>query len=334
MKLFGKQMKIRHYMTGVAILIGIMILLYIYNNRHEYLELFSNTIPILSSYECMASNKRIIKFIKDMNSIFDKYKIEFGEIEASVKFSENDINVGRIVAFIPKIYLDQSPDIQKECYKVARIPEEVQVNLDSQISNGQYQKAQLLLGIDEGEKSVRAYLNTFKDNKTELIGYNIDDKRIAKKTYNQLKFMDFKEKCEVFIGHDLYIKLLDVFPVQTWKMVGCKNDSRIPGNKYSTFYINLNFEYKLSQFDEKLFILLGAMYKGRRKELDKFYNCYKDNNVTWVAIGKNEQGNYIFTMYFVYNRFIRKTVNFNKVAKLRSYLSQMKKEFEKKKIKY
>ena len=118
----------------------------------------------------MASNKRIIKFIKDMNTIFDKYKIEFGEIEASVKFSENDINVGRIVAFIPKIYLDQSPDIQKECYKLARIPEEVQVNLDSQIKDGQYQKAQLLLGIDEGEKSVRAYLNTFKDNKTELIG--------------------------------------------------------------------------------------------------------------------------------------------------------------------
>lgn len=334
MKLFGKQMKSRHYMIGVAILIAIMIFLYVYNNRYEYLELFSNTIPILSSYECIASNKRIIKFIKDMNAIFDKYKIEFGEIEASVKFSENNINVGRIVAFIPKIYLDQSPDIQKECYKVARIPEEVQINLNSQIKDGQYQKAQLLLGIDEGEKSVRAYLNTFKDNKTELIGYNIDNKRIAKKTYNQLKFMDFKEKCEVFIGHDLYIKLLDVFPVQTWKMVGCKNDSRIPGHEYSTFYINLNFEYKLSQFDEKLFILLGSIYKGRRKELDKFYNCYKNNNITWVAIGKNEQGNYIFTMYFVYNRFIRKNVDFNKVAKLRSYLAQVKKEFMKKAIKY
>ena len=60
MKLFGKQIKSRHYMIGVAILIVIMIFLYIYNNRYEYLELFSNTIPILSSYECMASNKRII----------------------------------------------------------------------------------------------------------------------------------------------------------------------------------------------------------------------------------------------------------------------------------
>ena len=69
--------------------------------------------------------------------------------------------------------------------------------------------------------------------------------------------MDFKEKCEVFIGHDLYIKLLDVFScpnMEKWLVV--KNDSRIPGHEYSTFYINLNFEYKLSQFDEKLFIFI------------------------------------------------------------------------------
>ena len=39
-------------------------------------------------------------------------------------------------------------------------------------------------------------------------------------------------------------------------------------------------------------------------------------------------------MYFVYNRFIRKNVDFNKVAKLRSYLAQVKKEFMKKAIKY
>ena len=57
-----------------------------------------------------------------------------------------------LLLLFQKIYLDQSPDIQKECYKVARIPEEVQINLNSQIKNGQYQKAQLLFGIDEGEK--------------------------------------------------------------------------------------------------------------------------------------------------------------------------------------
>ena len=38
-------------------------------------------------------------------------------------------------------------------------------------------------------------------------------------------------------------------------------------------------------------------------------------------------------MYFVYNRFIRKNVDFNKVAKLRSYLVQVKKRiYEKKQL--
>ena len=324
-------LKTRHYMVGVAILIVIVMMWYIYKNRYEYLEFFSNAVPILTAYECIASNKRIVDFVKKMNGILDKYKVETGEIEASVKFSKDNINVGRMVVFIPTEYIRKFPELKKECYSAAKIPNEVQINLDAQLSKGGYQQAQLLFGIDEGEGSARAYLNTIKNNKTELIGYNIDSERIAKKTYNQLTFMDFKDKCRKFVGEDLYLKLLDVFPVQTWKIVGCKRDSRMPEMGYSTFYINLNFEYKLGQFDEKLFILLGAIYDGKRAELNKFYNCYRDTNVTWIAIGKNEEGELIFTMYFVYNRNIRNIVDTEKITQLRDYFIKFKKAMNMKK---
>jgi hypothetical protein len=326
------KLKKRHYMVGIVILIGIVLLWYVYNNRYEYLELFSNMIPILGAYECIASNKKIINFIKNMNVVLDKYKVITGEIEASIKFSETEINAGRIVAFVPIEYIKQYPDLKKECYDIANIPNEVRINLDSYLAKNSYQKAQLLFGIDEGEGSNRAYLNTMKNDKVELIGYNVDSEQIAKKVYQQLQFMDFKEKCKKFIGNDIYIQLLDVFPVQTWKIVGYKKDSRMPGVPCSSFYINFNFEYKLAQFDEKLFTLLGMIYKGSREELNKFYECYKDMNVTWISIGKNEENEMTFTMYFVYNRNIRNVIDANKITLLRQHYMKIKKEMEKKSI--
>lgn len=319
-------------MIVIYIFIFLVIIYLIYYFSQKNIEFFENTFPLLKSYKCMASNKKIINFVNKFNNIFDKYKIKTGEIEASVKFSVDEINVGRFVAFIPYEYIENYPKLKDECYKTAAIPNEVKVNIDKKLDSDNYSKAQLLFGIDNGEESTRVYLNVIDKNnidKGALIGYNIQKNVIAKKIYKKLKIMEFKTKCASFIGPELYNKLLNAFPVDLWGIVGCKNDSRIDNVNYSSFYINLNFEYKLSQFGTKLFNLLEEVYKGKRVNLDKFYECYKNNNITWIALGKNALNEVEFSIYFVYNRNLRTKVDTEKILKLKNSLKKLKEVTEK-----
>ena len=58
--------------------------------------------------------------------------------------------------------------------------------------------------------------------------------------------------------------------------------------KYSSYYINLSYEYKVSQFGKQLIDLLKNIYKGSNELINKWYNCFKNNNITWISIGRDK----------------------------------------------
>jgi len=303
------------YTIIIIILILFFIFLVFKRNNIDY-EKFMNYIPVIKTYKCFSKNIEVIDFINDMNKIFDKYKIENGEIELSTKFTEDLINPNRIVAFIPYDNILKNSELKEKCYEINDIPDEVKENLDKTIKDINFSKAQLLFGIDVDEGSRRVYFNYIDKNKIHLIAYNIEEKIIAKKFYKQLKKHDFKRKMNDLIGSELYNKLLNIFPESMWKLVGVKEDSRIEEYKYSSFYINLNFEYKLEQFSDTLLSFIKSIYKGDEKNIMKWYECYKNNNITWLSIGKNTEGQIQFTIYLVYNRNIRDYIDTKKLTKL------------------
>lgn len=307
------------YTLIIIILLLIFIFLIIKKNNLKK-EDFENYLPVLKTYKCFATNQKVIEFINDMNKILDKYKINDGEIEMSTKFTNKKINPNRIVVFIPYKYISKKKEIKTDCYKINKIPEEVQKNLDKSIKNTEFTYGQLLFGIDEGDHSRRVYFNYQNMDKVFLHAYNITEKVIAKKIYKQLKNNVFKKELQLLIGDKLYNKLLDIFPENLWKIIGVKDDSRIKRYKYSTFYINLNFEYKLEQFSSKILDFIRHIYKGDNESLIKWYNCYKNNNITWLSIGRDKKGKILFTLYLVYNRNIRDFVDTEKIVSLNNSL--------------
>ena len=72
---------------------------------------------------------------------------------------------------------------------------------------------------------------------------------------------------------------------------------------------------------------IRQIYKGDNKDLVKWYECYKDNNIVWLSIGRNKFNAIEFTIYMVYNRSIRNFVDEKKIIKLNKYLADLNKLF-------
>ena len=46
----------------------------------------------------------------------------------------------------------------------------------------------------------------------------------------------------------IYNQIISLFPEEMWKIISAKEDENINLYKYSSYYINLSYEYKVSQF--------------------------------------------------------------------------------------
>jgi hypothetical protein len=296
----------------IVILIG---LLYDrYNNNN--IEKFINNFKITQSIKCFNNNKNLIKFSEEINNIFDKYDIENGELELSTKFSENDINANRLVAFIPCEHLKKHENLINECYDINEIPKNIGDNLYKLINDNKKNKCQILFGIDLNEKSKRVYFNYISENKINLVGFNIEKDLITKKVYNEIEKTTFKKSLYNFINNEIYNTLIKIFPENIWKIVGVKENT--------SYYINLLYEYKLNYFENNIFNLLKCFYKNNDDNLNKWYNCFKNNNITWIAIGKDKNKNLFLTIYFVYNKNIRNSFDIQKLIDFNNELKLIK----------
>ena len=300
-----------------VILIGLL-----YNINNNNIENFINNFKITQSIKCFNNNKSLVTFSEEMNGIFDKYEIETGELELSTKFSENDINANRLVAFIPCEYLKKHDTLINECYDINKIPKNIGENLYELINDNKKNKCQILFGIDLNEKSRRVYFNYISENKINLIGFNIEKDLITKKVYNEIEKPIFKKSLYNFINNEIYHTIIKIFPENIWKTVGVKED--ISENNYASYYINLLYEYKLNYFENNLFDLLKFFYKNNDDNLNKWYNCFKNNNITWIAIGKDKNKKLFLTIYFVYNKNIRDTIDVQKLIDFNNELKLIK----------
>ena len=313
----------------ILFLFGVVALVFYKYNVN--VEAFINHLPISKTIKCFNDNQNLIEFTNDMNTIFDKYQIKTGEFELSTKFTSDDINANRLVAFIPCSYIAQYPDLLGKCYSLNKIPEEVQVKVDKLVEKTDPHKSQVLFGVDLNEESRRVYFNYIYKQKVHLIGFNVEKDSVAQKIYAEMQKSMFKKSLRDFVGDKIYMMLTRIFPENTWKTIGTKEDENVASYRYSSFYINLLFEYKLSYFEDKILDLLGLIYRGNgagyhgdKKALKKWYECFKNNNITWIAIGRDRDNNLFLTLYFVYGREIRTKVDIDKIKDFNDGLKVIK----------
>ena len=290
----------------VKIVLIVLVLLVVYLVFWKYdvsIEKFINYLPISQTIKCFNNNENLISFTDDMNSIFDKYNIENGEFELSTKFRDDSVNANRLVAFIPCTYVNENQNLLEDCFKINKIPEELQETLEEKIDENNPSGTQVLFGIDLDEMSRRVYLNYIKKNKIHLVGFNIEKDNIAKKIYSEMKKETFKKELRNLIGDVFtYELILDIFPDETWKTIGAKEDENVEKYHYSSFYINMLYEYKVNYYNNRLKKLLEQFYKGNTKLINKWYECFKNNNITWISIGRDRDDKLFLTIYCVYTR--------------------------------
>lgn len=312
------------------VLLILFVVYLVFRKYNVNIQTFINYLPISQTIKCFSNNQNLIKFVDEMNEIFDKYKITTGEFEISTKFNEESINANRVVAFVPCKYFPENPELLEECFVKNKIPNELQGKVEEKISDNKPSSSQVLFGIDLNEETRRVYLNYKKKGKMYLEGFNIEKESIIKKNYKEMKSDEFKRNMKDLIQNELiYNQIMSLFPEEMWKIIGAKEDENINLYKYSSYYINLSYEYKVSQFGKQLIDLLKNIYKGSNELINKWYNCFKNNNITWISIGRDKDNILFFTIYCVYSRTVRSLVDkkmikvFNdEVKKIQSILNK------------
>lgn len=310
----------------VKTILILFLLLFIYLVFRKYdikLEEFINHLPISNTIKCFNNNENLQLFCDDMNNIFDKYEIETGEFEISTKFTKNGINANRLVAFIPSKYIRKNKNLLSECFTLNKIPDSIQNKLVQLLDKTTKNKSQVLFGIDLNEKTRRVYFNYTYKEKINLIGFSIEKNSITQKIYRNMKFDNFKSNLKNLIGNNNYDTLLKTFPSNTWKTIGTKEDEKITQMKYSSYYINILFEYKVRYFGKNLINLL-QQFCYDKKLVEKWFECFKDNNITWISFGRNRDNKLFITLYCINGRDIRYDLNINQIKKFNDSLTIVK----------
>jgi hypothetical protein len=307
----------------ILILFLLLVVFFVFRQYNIKVEEFINHLPISNTIKCFNDNENLQLFCDDMNIIFDKYKIETGEFEISTKFTKNDINANRLVAFIPSEYIKKNNNLLDECFTLNKIPNSVQNKIIQLMNKTIKSKSQVLFGIDLNEKTRRVYLNYDYKDKIHLVGFSIEKDSIAQKIYKEMKLNDFKSNLKNFIGNKIFNILLKTFPSDTWKMMGTKEDEKITQMKYSSYYINILFEYKVNYFGKNLINLL-QQFCNNKKALEKWFECFKDNNITWLSFGRDRDNRLFITIYCVHGRDIRNSIDIKQIKEFNDSLTIIK----------
>ena len=308
---------------SILILFVILVVFIVFRKYDIKIEEFINHLPISNTIKCFNNNENLQLFCDDMNNIFDKYEIETGEFEISTKFTKDDINANRLVAFIPSKYIRKNKNLLSECFTLNKIPDSVQDKLTQLLDKTRKNKSQVLFGIDLNEKTRRVYFNYTYQQKIHLVGFSIEKDSITQKIYKNMQFEKFESNLRNFIGNKKYEILLKTFPSNTWKTIGTKEDEKITEMKYSSYYINILFEYKVSYFGKNLIYLL-QQFCDNKKLIEKWFECFKDNNITWISFGRNRDNKLFITLYCVNGRDIRYELNIEQVKKFNDSLTIIK----------
>tara|TARA_B100000963_G_C22619135_1_gene668944 strand:- start:1472 stop:2530 length:1059 start_codon:yes stop_codon:yes gene_type:complete len=329
------------------LLLTILGLLIFYRKKPDKIEYFLNkannlikenivekyTNNLTDSLECnlkaeKKNNKEIIQYINKNYELYKKYneEKEFG-IETSTKFSKKSINFERVAFFAHFSVLKNNEGLKKE------ILDEINSNkndpnaiklIEDNLNKNIDKDGQLIFGKDFKNNYKRVYINYKDTNEYKMDGYEMKDNYYNHKNYTYLRNTSniIKTLSELF-GNYVSDMIINLFPEDNWDVLLEKSDSKIDINhsKGNSYYISFKIDPILRNIYQKLKELL-LYINSDEKLIEDWYECNKNNSISWITLNKNSLNEIEFNIYFVTsnNNMIRLKESMDKFFEARNKL--------------
>ncbi len=303
------------------LLLTILGLLVFYKRKPEKIEYFRNTANnfiqkniiekysnnLTKSITCTKENVTnktnetdIIQYINDNHELYQRNgaEKEFG-IETSTKFTKNNINFERVAFFVHFNFLKNNSELKDSIMNQINSKYENKNILDTienKLKNVIHKEGQFIYGHDFKNNYERVYLNYKEGNQKYYIdGYEWDSKHTNFKNYRSIENVSniIKRLSELF-SHQVAEMLLKIFPEDNWDVLLEKTDTDSSKSYYFSFKIDPILKNIYPQLKELLYHI-----HPDKETIDKWYECNKNNIVSWITLNLTGSGETEFNIYFI-----------------------------------
>ena len=300
------------------LLLTILGLLVFYKRQPEKIEYFRNSANnfiqkniiekysnnLTKSITCTKDNQStestIIKYINDNHELYQRNGAEkdFG-IETSTKFTKNVVNFERVAFFAHFSILKNNTELKDAIMDQinTKYSNQVMLNkIDDKLKSVINKDGQFIYGNDFKNNYERIYLNYKEGNHKYLIdGYEWDKVHANYKNYKSIENVSnvIKRLSELF-SHQVAEMLVKIFTEDNWDVLLEKTDTDSSKSYYFSFKIDPILKNIYPQLKELLYHI-----HSDKEIIDKWYECNKNNIVSWITLNLTGSNETEFNIYFI-----------------------------------
>ena len=273
--------------------------------QKNIIEKYSNNLT--ESITCTKDNQStevkestIIQYINDNHELYQRNGAEkdFG-IETSTKFTKNVVNFERVAFFAHFSVLKNNTELKDAIMNQINIKysnQEMLTKIDDKLKSVMNKDGQFIYGHDFKNNYERVYLN-YKEGKQKYLidGYEWDRTYSNYKNYKSIDNVSnvIKRLSELF-SHQVAEMLVKIFPEDNWDVLLEKTDT----DSSKSYYFSFKIDPILKNIYPQLKELLYHIHSDREK-IDKWYECNKDNIISWITLNLTGNNETEFNIYFI-----------------------------------
>ena len=265
------------------------------NNNNKLSNVLKDSLDCVSDFK-----ENILNYINKNYEIFKSNNIddEFG-LEISTKFSYKIINYERISFFANFKLIKNNSNLLNDITSQFSGNKNTLNQIINSLNNNINKDGQLIYGMDFKNNRNRIYINYIDNSKYIIDGYEWNNNYYNFKKYKSLENKNGAIKLLTELCGDKIAKqFINIFPEANWDILLHRVDSRIKNTNNNAYYFSFTIDPILKNIFNKLKPLL-LLINNNEKIIDHWYNCNKDNIISWVMINLDENMKTELNIYFI-----------------------------------
>ena len=174
--------------------------------------------------------------------------------------------------------------------------EDILTKINNKLKNVLHKDGQFIYGHDFKNNYERVYLNYREGNHKYLIdGYEWDKVHANYKNYKSIDNVSnvIKRLSELF-SHQVAEMLIKIFPEDNWDVLLEKTGTDSSKSYYFSFKIDPILKNIYPQLKELLYHI-----HSDKDMIDKWYECNKDNLISWITLNLTGSNETELNIYFI-----------------------------------
>ena len=298
------------------LLLTILGVLVFYREKPQKLEYFKNsankyikthviekyTNNLTESIKCNTTTNKnnenqMIQYIYDNHALFQRNNLEkhFG-IEISTKFTKNMINFERVSFFVHFNLLKNNSEFKSEIMHQYNDRKDILDKIENNMNRVMDKDGQFIYGHDFKNNYERVYLNYIEGNQKYFIdGYEWNRTHYNYKNYKSMENVSnvIKRLSELF-SHQVADMFIKIFPEDNWDVLLEKTGTDSSESYYFSFKIDPILKNIYPQLKELLYHI-----NSDKDMIDKWYECNKDNLISWITLNLTGSNETELNIYFI-----------------------------------